>query len=100
MAEHNPTTVENKLNEMMEPHNSYEQIVAMCEDLKNQAMCLRHLGSHHPEVIAFAFAQHAAAMVAAMKIAKQIRSELADALAQDFYETVKDRSVPGAGKLG
>lgn len=91
--------VEKKLNALMARHGSPNQISEMCEKIKSIALSPR-MESFHPEVVAFAFAQHATAMVAAMKIAQIIRPELADALARDFYDTVQIRARPGAGKIG
>lgn len=99
MAEREPTAVENELNALIEQHDSLDLIVGMMRELQAQVLTLRALACHHPEVLAYAFAQHAAAMISAMKIAKQIRPELADALAKDFDETVRLRSLPGATQI-
>ena len=99
MAEREPTEVENTLNALMERHDAFDLVVGMMKELQAQVLTLRALACHHPEVLAYAFAQHAAAMVGAMKIAKQIRPELADALAKDFDESVRLRSRPGAPRM-
>jgi len=50
---------------------------------------------HPPELVAFAVAQHAAALVAAMKMAGLMRPELADALAADFVDSIVNRAIVG-----
>ena len=99
MAEREPTGIENELNVLMEQHDSLDLVVGLMHELHNQVLALRSLACHHPEVLAYAFAQHAAAMVSAMKIGGKIRPELADALAKDFDETVRLRSHPGATQI-
>jgi hypothetical protein len=99
MAEPETTEVEHTLNVLMEPHDSFDLVLDMMKDLQNQVLTLRSLGSVHPEVIAYVYAQHATAMISAMKIAKKIRPEFADALAKDFDETVRVRSIPGARQV-
>lgn len=93
------TDIEKKLNALMARHGSHEHIVEMCNKIKSFALDPK-MEAFHPEVVAYTFAQHATAMIAAMKIARLIRPELADLLARDFYETVQVRARPGVMQLG
>lgn len=92
------TDIEKQLNALMERHGPTDQIREQCAQIQAIVLSPR-MEAFHPEVVAYAFARHAAAIVAAMKISQIIRPNLADLLARDFYETVQVRARPGAGKL-
>lgn len=93
------TEIEKKLNALMKRHGSPQLVLEQCEKIKSIVLSPR-IEAFHPELVAFTFAQHATAMIAAMKIARLIRPELADLLAQDFSETVQVRARPGVVQLG
>lgn len=92
------TEVEKRLNEMMAPHENPDRSRYIQERFKDLCMRLQ-LEGIPLEVLAYSVAQHATACVASLKMARLIRPELADALAEDFVDTLH-RAYPGATEVG
>lgn len=95
------TEVEKRLRALMAPHESVLEL-ARARPLMHPFKTLvdgMYAAGHHPEVIAWVVAQHAAAAVAALKMTRFIRPEVADALAEDFVETL-NRAHPGTTAIG
>jgi hypothetical protein len=89
------TDVERRLAALMERHMPAPPATGILGSRLLAAVAEATLAGVPPEMIAFCIAQHAAATVAAQKIARDIRPQLADALAEDFHETVAKRSLQG-----
>ncbi|HSV90942.1 MAG TPA: hypothetical protein VLH80_07565 [Nitrospiraceae bacterium] len=91
------TDCEKRLDKMMSRYGSYETAHALQKQLQELVIQM-NLSGAAPELIAYSVAQHASACVAALKMAKIIDPHLADALAEDFFETIH-RAFPGAPGL-
>lgn len=81
---------ERRLEELMAMHEPSESNT-VADAIRTHASFL--LTSIHPEVVAFGIVAHASAMLAAMKMTGSVRPELADALADDFSDTIKRRAI-------
>jgi hypothetical protein len=97
MADPVTTDVEKRLNEMMAPYGNPARGKALMQRFRDLTMAMQFEGVPY-DLIAWALAQHASSAVAAMKMAGAIRPELANALAQDFAETIQ-RADRGAREL-
>jgi hypothetical protein len=97
MADPVTTDVEKRLNAMMERYGPPTRARALMARFKDMTMQLQFEGIPY-ELIAYSVAQHASGAVASMKMAGAIRPELADALGEDFAETMQ-RAHLGAKQL-
>lgn len=97
MADYVTTDVEKRLDVIMSQYG--DPVVSRCiqQQFRELAMRLQWQGISY-ELIAYSIAQHASATVAAMKMKGVIHPELADALGEDFVETLQ-RAHPGARQL-
>jgi hypothetical protein len=93
------TDIEHRLNALMARYGKVDHVPILADQLAKVIHAAVGAGGIPSEVVAYTVAQYASAYIAAQKVTGVMRSELADALADDFLETVKHRSIPGVFSL-